>query len=184
MSLLLAAAAAASAHGREENPRLAEHAEGRGRRRPSSGVPRARRPPRLVSAARSAQAVSRAERGPAPRLYSSATAARAASSWPGSPAAFAPGRCFVPQPGGPAPRAPEPRKAAARPRAAPPPAAVAADTARSRFAPPFPVGDREGARSRRRPRPASSPPASGPLPPVATPARPGVPSRCHALSPH
>lgn len=117
---LLAAAAAASAHGREENPRLAEHAEGRGRRRPSSGVPRARRPRRLVSAARSAQAMSRAERGPAPRLHSSATAARAASSWPGSPAALAPGRSFVPQPGGPAPRAPEPRKAAARPRAAPP----------------------------------------------------------------
>lgn len=61
MSPLLAAAAAASAHGREENPRLAEHAEGRGRRRQSSEMPRALRPPRLVSAARSAQALSRAE---------------------------------------------------------------------------------------------------------------------------
>lgn len=31
---------AASAHGREEEPRLAEHAEGRGRRRPSRGLAR------------------------------------------------------------------------------------------------------------------------------------------------
>lgn len=37
MSRLPAAAGAASAHGREENPRLAEHAEGRGRRRLSRG---------------------------------------------------------------------------------------------------------------------------------------------------
>lgn len=36
MSLLLAAAAA-SAHGWEQNPRLSKHAEGRERRRPSSG---------------------------------------------------------------------------------------------------------------------------------------------------
>lgn len=115
MSLPLAAAAAASAHGREETPRLAEHAEGRGRRRPARGCS-----PRLLSPQH--RGASAAERRPASCLHSSA-AARAPCSLPGSPAAFAPlrgGRVL--RPAEHAPRAPEPRTAAgARQRAAPPP---------------------------------------------------------------
>lgn len=97
-----AAAGAASAHGREGSPRLAAHAEGRGRRRPSGeGDCRApvSRLGRLVSSARSAQAVSRASEDPPP-----------ASTRPPPPpvplAAFASRRGLVPQLGGPAPRAP------------------------------------------------------------------------------
>ena len=71
MPPLPAAAGAASAHGREGSPRLAVHAEGRGRRRPSGEVgdcraPSLRRLGRLVSSARSAQAVSRASEDPPP----------------------------------------------------------------------------------------------------------------------
>ena len=149
MSLLLAAAGAASAHRREENPRLAEHAEGRGRRRPSRGCRApSLRPPRspcILSPQRPSLEPSLAERGPASRLHASATA-RAPSSSPGSPAAFTSRRGLVPQPGGPAPRAPERRKpASARPREAPPPRRRRSQRPRSpRPAPPRPAGEHEG----------------------------------------
>lgn len=75
---------------------------------------------RLVSSARSAQAVSGAERPPASRLHSSA-AARVPGSPPKSPAAFAPRRGLFPLPRGTARRAPERRIAASHGPAPSPP---------------------------------------------------------------
>lgn len=144
-----AAAGVASAHGREENPSLAEHAEGRGRRRPSRGCRApSLRPPRspcLLRPQRPSLEPSRARaRLPPPRLRRR----------PGTQL-LARVTCGVHVP-------PRSRPTARRTRAARPPAQENGERAASRGsapsppsqptpalalpnpAPPLPAGEREG----------------------------------------
>lgn len=145
-----AAAGAASAHGREENPRLAEHAEGRGRRRPSRGCRApSLRPPRspcLLRPQRPSLEPSRAEpsraraRLPPPRLRRRPVTQLLARV-----------TCGVHVP-------PRPRPTARRTRAARPPAQENGERAASRGSAPSPPSQPARARPAQ-PRPA--PPSGG-----------------------